>query len=641
MTEVDTGASATNGAAKPALTKEQLPDIAKEELIMPPPELRSIVDVTVDYVVRNGINFEGELRKRQQSNKKFDFLIPGNPYYKWYKWKLQCKIDPKAAEEAEKMAAEEKAAQEEMLKETKLEREKAKGSIKVVDLTLSQRIEQEMKLYRMCKDETKDKLPEPKCAVPLPQQVTPFEVDLIKLTAQFVARNGRQFVSALQSQHQMNQRYHFLNPVDPRFNYFQKLVQAYNECIVLPKDMMSELEKDLDADKLFQTCLGNATFAVEEETAQQKAAADIEAEEIAMRLIDWNDFAIVETITFDTENEYYPAPGKDIDAVNELLDMENRKEINVVLADDVESDMEVEMEGLESSDEEEIAEAPGGDQVQKIESKKEPSKETKEAAKEEPSKPTAPEYQGADTIVTADLGGEIRLETSDNRELREMLERELLTAHQPGAFVKCPVTGQTVEASRLSEHIRISLLDPKWKEQRDHLLSRMQKSSLAGNADIVKNLGTFQREHDLIMRGGDVKKGTEAAPVAVPSDPAQAARIREAQEQAKLRKKLRQQSGGEPAAKRRRPNLVPSAQWLASHPGPQTLQVQINGKFHQITLACANMVMDLKVQIRNLSGIEPDQMRIVTADGMELDDDGVALADFNLQTGSQLTASSI
>merc|ERR550519_130531 len=185
-----------------------------------------------------------------------------------------------------------------------------------------------------------------------------------------------------------------------------------------------------------------------------------------------------------------------------------------------------------------------------------------------------------------------------------MLERELLTAHQPGAFVKCPVTGQTVEASRLSEHIRISLLDPKWKEQRDHLLSRMQKSSLAGNADIVKNLGTFQREHDLIMRGGDVKKGTEAAPVAVPSDPAQAARIREAQEQAKLRKKLRQQSGGEPAAKRRRPNLVPSAQWLASHPGPQTLQVQI----------------------RNLSGIEPDQMRIVTADGMELDDDGVALA---------------
>merc|ERR1719326_1854056 len=123
MTEAaNTGATAENGAA-PAITKEMLPDITKEELIAPPPELRSIVDVTVDYVVRNGINFEGELRKRQQSNRKFDFLIPGNPYYKWYKWKLQCKIDPKAAEEAEKMAAEEKAAQEELLKETKAERE--------------------------------------------------------------------------------------------------------------------------------------------------------------------------------------------------------------------------------------------------------------------------------------------------------------------------------------------------------------------------------------------------------------------------------------------------------------------------------------------------------------------------------------
>merc|ERR1719473_29682 len=141
-----------------------LPEIEKKDLIVPPPGLKSIVEVTVDYVIRNGMSFEGELRKRQQNNRKFDFLIPGNPYYKWYKWKLQCKIDPKAAEEAKKMAAEEKAAKDELLKETKAEREKAKDSIKVVELTLSQRIEQEMKLYKMCKDETKTKLPEPKCS---------------------------------------------------------------------------------------------------------------------------------------------------------------------------------------------------------------------------------------------------------------------------------------------------------------------------------------------------------------------------------------------------------------------------------------------------------------------------------------------
>jgi len=633
----DTGAVS---GATPALTKEQLPDITKEELIAPPPELRSIVDVTVDYVVRNGINFEGELRKRQQSNRKFDFLIPGNPYYKWYKWKLQCKIDPKAAEEAKKMAAEEKAAKDELLKETKLEREKAKDSIKVVELTLSQRIEQEMKLYKMCKEETKTKLPDPKCSVPLPVMVTPFDVDLIKLTAQFVARNGRQFVSALtQSQHQMNQRYHFLNPVDTRFPYFQKLVQAYNECIVLPKDLIGDLEKDLDADKLYQTCLGHAVFAVEEAESKAKAAADVEAEEIAMRLIDWNDFAIVESITFDTENEYYPAPGKDIDAVNELLDMENRKEINVVLADDVESDMEVEM-AIESSDEEELAEADGTEQVQKIEqSKEEP---TKEAAKEEPSKPAVPEYKGTDTIVTADLGGEIRLETAENTQLRQMLERDLLVSNTSGGFVKCPVTGQMVESSRLGEHIRISLLDPKWKEQRDHLLSRMQKSSLAGNADIVRNLGTFQREHDLIMRGGDAQ-GAEApsATAAAPVDPVQAARLREAEEQAKLRKQLRQQAGGEPPAKRRRPNMVPSAQWLAAHPGPQTLQVQVGGKFHQITLSVAKMVMDLKVQIQAISGLDPSKQQITTSDGVVLDNDGVALADFNLQTASQLTVTAL
>merc|ERR1719495_2776714 len=114
---MDTSTAAEDAStADSKVTTAMLPDVDKKDLIVPPPALKSIVEVTVDYVIRNGMTFEGELRKRQQNNRKFDFLIPGNPYYKWYKWKLQCKINPKAAEEAKKMEEEEQAKQEEDLR---------------------------------------------------------------------------------------------------------------------------------------------------------------------------------------------------------------------------------------------------------------------------------------------------------------------------------------------------------------------------------------------------------------------------------------------------------------------------------------------------------------------------------------------
>merc|ERR1719466_315642 len=122
-----------------------------------------------------------------------------------------------------------------------------------------------------------------------------------------------------------------------------------------------------------------------------------------MKLIDWQDFQVVETITFDEENEYYPAPGKDIKEINQILDQESRKEINVVLADDVESDMEVDMAlGGDSSEEEEeeIVEVPAQTQVQSI---------PEPPAAEKPTPKAAPKPSD-DTIMTVDVSQSIQLE---------------------------------------------------------------------------------------------------------------------------------------------------------------------------------------------------------------------------------------
>merc|ERR1719493_151003 len=130
-----------------------------------------------------------------------------------------------------------------------------------------------MKLLKKVKDDFKQLVPEPKYYVPLPTHMTYQDVDLIQLTAQFVARNGRTFLNALSSQAQssgsLSQRYLFLNPIDPRFPYFQKLVTAYNECIVVQNETMNQLKADLDLDHLLQEAIGAAEMTVIAERNQK------------------------------------------------------------------------------------------------------------------------------------------------------------------------------------------------------------------------------------------------------------------------------------------------------------------------------------------------------------------------------------
>ena len=54
---------------------------------------------------------------------------------------------------------------------------------------------------------------------------------------------------------------------------------------------------------------------------------------------------------------------------------------------------------------------------------------------------------------------------------------------------KCPYCGQMIAETELTEHIRIELLDPKWKEQKKQLeLRRTQAQQLQQGADVSASL---------------------------------------------------------------------------------------------------------------------------------------------------------
>lgn len=66
-----------------------------------------------------------------------------------------------------------------------------------------------------------------------PPSISAFDLDVVKLTAQFVARNGRQFLTQLMQKEQRNYQFDFLRPQHSLFNYFTKLVEQYTKVNLL------------------------------------------------------------------------------------------------------------------------------------------------------------------------------------------------------------------------------------------------------------------------------------------------------------------------------------------------------------------------------------------------------------------------
>ena len=59
-----------------------------DRVIVPPPELRNIVDKTATFVARNGAEFESRIAGEHGNNQKFNCLKPSDPYNAYYRQKV-------------------------------------------------------------------------------------------------------------------------------------------------------------------------------------------------------------------------------------------------------------------------------------------------------------------------------------------------------------------------------------------------------------------------------------------------------------------------------------------------------------------------------------------------------------------------
>ena len=89
-----------------------------------------------------------------------------------------------------------------------------------------------------------EKPSDPIYTVPIPDGLTYLDLDVIKTTAQFVARNGKNFLTGLTRREASNPQYSFLKPTHSLFTFFTSLCDAYSRVLMPPKRNKDNISKD-------------------------------------------------------------------------------------------------------------------------------------------------------------------------------------------------------------------------------------------------------------------------------------------------------------------------------------------------------------------------------------------------------------
>merc|ERR1719289_838790 len=143
-----------------------------------------------------------------------------------------------------------------------------------------------------------------------PPSISAFDLDVVKLTAQFVARNGRQFLTNLMNREQRNFQFDFLRPQHSLFQYFTKLLEQYTKVLIPPKDLQNKLNFEADnRAHVLEQVQYRVAWLEHQEAARRKQEEALERERVSYAQVDWHNFVVVETVDYQPwEVGNFPPP---------------------------------------------------------------------------------------------------------------------------------------------------------------------------------------------------------------------------------------------------------------------------------------------------------------------------------------------
>ncbi|KAI1339269.1 Pre-mRNA splicing factor PRP21 like protein-domain-containing protein [Xylariaceae sp. FL0016] len=463
-------AANTNGDAAAALDDIKPP----QGVVLPPKEFRTILEKTAGFVARNGLAFEDRIREKEKHNPKFSFLSNADPYNPFYLWRLSEIKEGRGTSVAAGRANEVTAPAE----------EKPQGPPKPRDFLFSARM----------------------------PNISAQDLEVVRLTALFVAKNGRQFMTALSQREAGNYQFDFLRPNHSLHNFFQHLIDQYNILLRaggidgeggrVQQEIVADLQRNID-DKfhILNRAKQRSEWHQYQEDEKQKKEEEEEKEKMTYAQIDWHDFVVVETVVFTDADDQANLPPPTSLSELQYASLEQKARVSV--------SANLRIEEAMPTDDDAVYNGYPTHQPNNYSIPHHPAYPNQSF----PSVPTPPQaaYQMAPPPRPSGTQ-----EEEDAHRIREREEARLRmqqaqaeakggaapmkikenyvpraaarAANRQGTQTAlCPNCKQQIPINELEQHMRIELLDPQWKEQKAKADSRYATTNLS-HADMANNL---------------------------------------------------------------------------------------------------------------------------------------------------------
>jgi splicing factor 3A subunit 1 len=248
-----------------------------EGIILPPKEIRILIEKSAGYVIRNGKAFEDRVRTNNANDPKFSFVNPDDAYHAFYQWRLAEIQEGRSTDVAAGRAGEGTA------------KPAKKGPEQPPDFQFSARM----------------------------PTVNAVDLDIVKLTALFAAKNGRGWITSLSQREAGNFQFDFLRPQHSLHQFFTRLQDQYQlllnnttvEGAKAEKARRAELEANVQTRfNVLDRAKQRAEWVKFQESQKAKKEEQEEAERKAFAEIDWQDFTVVGEILFTEEDEQIELP---------------------------------------------------------------------------------------------------------------------------------------------------------------------------------------------------------------------------------------------------------------------------------------------------------------------------------------------
>ncbi|KAF1973042.1 hypothetical protein BU23DRAFT_533941 [Bimuria novae-zelandiae CBS 107.79] len=432
------------------------------EVIIPPKHVRDKIVKAADFVHRRSEREEAAMvaRVRENSNTAMAFVLPEDPYNPYYTWFLQQLREGKGPA----------AAKAQVVTETK-----PQGPPEPPKFRFSARM----------------------------PQINAKDLEILRLTALYTARVGENWLKELRNRESGNAQFEFLRPTHSFFPFFRALVEQYK--ILLEEEQTVEARKDelrrniqnrfhvLDRAKERAEYV---KYVTQQKEKEEKKAEDEKKEYAA---IDWHEFGVIATILFDEGDD-----AADLPPPQNLTDLQSAS---------------LEQKAMVSLSTKRIEEAMP-DEVPYYNSSQQPvmpplgypgMPPVAPAVQPAYTPPSAPPY-GYQPAALVDWQADAARQAREQQAERDQVARaqaatrgtsntmKIRTDYVPRgkkanvSTVQCPNCKQQFPADEIEEHIRIELLDPRWKEQRAKAEARY--STVITPNEAANNLKRFASQRD-------------------------------------------------------------------------------------------------------------------------------------------------